>query len=95
MVILPDYQGIGLGKTFLTLASQIFSSGRYKITIATSAKNLIYSLNRPNSDWKMFAYGKSKNNVSMSKKEYKRRINVNMASFALLKNGTQTNTDRS
>ena len=44
LVILPDYQGIGLGYKFLTLVAKRFNQQGYDFSIVTSAKNLIFKL---------------------------------------------------
>ena len=59
LVILPDYQGIGLGTSFLNAIANIYSKQNYDFSIITSAKNLIYALKKSNK-WIMYAYSKSK-----------------------------------
>lgn len=44
LVILPDYQGIGLGTKFLEEIAKLYAN--YDFTIVTSAKNMIYALNK-------------------------------------------------
>lgn len=48
LVILPDYQGIGLGYKLLNAVADQFSN--YDFSITTSARNLIMSLKRK-PDW--------------------------------------------
>lgn len=57
LVIHPDYQGIGLGKKLLNFVSQIYKEKGFDVTLITSAKNLIYGLNR-NSHWKCIRYNR-------------------------------------
>ena len=59
LVILPDYQGIGLGTKLLSLTAVYWKNKGYDLSIVTSAKNLIYSLKK-NSKWRMTGYEKSK-----------------------------------
>lgn len=59
LVILPDYQGIGLGTKLLTFTAKYWQSKHMDLSIVTSAKNLIASL-RKNPHWRMTAYDKSK-----------------------------------
>ena len=55
LVILPDYQGIGLGKKFLNAVADIYCQKGYIFTINTSAKNLIHGLaNDPH--WKLRSF---------------------------------------
>lgn len=48
LVILPDYQGIGLGTRFLESVADLYPNNDFMIT--TSAKNLIHALNK-NKSW--------------------------------------------
>lgn len=59
LVILPDYQGIGLGTKFLNTIAELYTKQNYDFSIITSAKNLISSL-RKSDKWLMYAYAKSK-----------------------------------
>lgn len=59
LVILPDYQGIGLGTKFLTFIAQYWNGKGYDLCIDTSAKNLIGALRRK-PEWRMYAYMKTK-----------------------------------
>ena len=83
LVILPDYQGIGLGTKFLNVIAQKYKDDGFKFTIVTSAKNMIYALYK-NPAWRMIHYGA---NVCSSKKnaiDYDRksiRKNCKTASF--------------
>ena len=44
MVVLPDYQGIGIGYKFLCVVAKEYVKSGFTFTIVTSAKNLIYKL---------------------------------------------------
>ena len=44
LVILPDYQGIGLGVKFLNEIAKIYTKKGFDFSIKTSAKNLIFAL---------------------------------------------------
>ena len=63
MVILPDYQGIGLGTKFLTEVAKIYELQGFDFMITTSAKNLAYSLKRK-SDWLLRRAGRVSQNKS-------------------------------
>jgi GNAT superfamily N-acetyltransferase len=45
LVILPDWQGIGIGKQFVSFVGQMYKNAGYKLNIVTSAKNMIKGLN--------------------------------------------------
>lgn len=55
LVVLPDYQGIGLGVAFLNVVAEIYKDYDFRIT--TSAKNLIYALNK-HKNWRLEDYGR-------------------------------------
>lgn len=59
LVILPDYQGIGLGTKFLNFMAEYYTKQNYDFSIISSAKNIISSLRRSDK-WIMYAYAKSK-----------------------------------
>lgn len=51
LVVLPDFQGIGLGLKFLDAVARITKASGYELSIVTSAKNLIKALER-SSRWR-------------------------------------------
>ena len=57
LVILPDYQGIGLGRKFLNAVGDMYVAQGYDFMICTSAKNLMMAL-RNDPTWVMSRYGK-------------------------------------
>mgnify|MGYP000877600536 CR=1 FL=1 len=82
LVILPDYQGIGLGTKFLNATARIYANDGFDFRIVTSAKNLIYALNK-NDNWKLKSYAKGKKNTKTGIEGLTRtaRTNVKIASF--------------
>lgn len=52
LVILPDYQGIGLGFRFLDCVANMYAEKGFDMSIVTSAKNMIHKL-RSQDDWKL------------------------------------------
>ena len=44
LVILPDYQGIGIGTKFLNIVSEYYAQQGFEISMVTSAKNMIGAL---------------------------------------------------
>ena len=81
LVILPDYQGIGLGTLFLERIATIYKEKGFEFRIITTAKNLIQSLYK-NKKWILSRYSKNKKNgngkASLNKTV---RFSVKTASF--------------
>jgi len=65
LVILPDYQGIGLGTKFLEKIAEMYTKDGYTFSIITSARNLMQALKNRNDKWRCAGYGKQ---VKFSKK---------------------------
>lgn len=87
LVILPDYQGIGLGTKFLDFIADFYAKQGFDFRIVTSAKNLIYALNR-NKKWVLKRYEKGKMpTAETANQTLKRnvRTNVKTASFLFVK----------
>lgn len=83
LVILPDYQGIGLGTKFLNEIAKYYSQLHYEFSIVTSAKNMIYALKKSNK-WTMIRYSANKCSSNKNAIDYKRksmRSNCKTASF--------------
>lgn len=83
LVVLPDYQGVGIATRFLKVIAEHYTKMGYDFSIVTSAKNLIYALNK-SKDWLLQRY--SANNCSSKKNaiDYKRnsmRSQCKTASF--------------
>lgn len=57
LVILPDYQGIGIAKNFITFVAKIFADEEKKLAIVTSNRAMIYSL-KSHRDWRCFHFGR-------------------------------------
>lgn len=66
LVILPDYQGVGLGTRFLTCVADMYKRKGFDFRITTTAKNLVDSLQRRN-NWECVFYGRSKLGKSIYK----------------------------
>lgn len=61
LVVLPDYQGIGIGIKILNDIAKLYKAEGLKMRIVSSAPSLLRALNKPNSGWKCIAFGRSKN----------------------------------
>lgn len=66
LVILPDYQGIGLGTKFLNVVAEHYKQDEFDFRIVTSAKNMIHALNA-SSKWKLIRWSVNKCNSKGSK----------------------------
>lgn len=83
LVVLPDYQGVGIATKFLASIAKRYTAQGYDFSIVTSAKNLIYALNKSN-DWLLQRYSANKCSSAKSAIDYKRgsmRSNCKTASF--------------
>lgn len=78
LVILPDYQGIGLGTKFLTEVSKMYNE--FDLIITTSAKNLIHALNR-HDNWHLKRYDITKPGKGMNRAMRKSIRKVKTATF--------------
>lgn len=55
-VVLPDYQGIGIGTRFQSVVAEYYKQQGYEFFTTTSAKNLICAMDR-SSKWKCVRIG--------------------------------------
>jgi GNAT superfamily N-acetyltransferase len=81
LVILPDYQGIGLGTKFLNIISEMYIKKGFDFKIQTSAKNLISSLLKDKS-WILSRYGKATPQTNV---EFKKTSSVNRITATFFK----------
>ena len=78
LVMLPEYQGIGLGTRFLNEIAKMYVAKGWDFAIQTSARNLIMSLKKSD-NWILTHYGFGGSSTTTNI-EYK-RLNVKTASF--------------
>lgn len=78
LVILPDYQGIGLGTKFLEAIAKLYIKQGYDFSIVTSAKNLISALSKKK-NWCLIRY--SKNTKEQLNNKWKTRKVVTASFF--------------
>lgn len=83
LVILPDYQGVGLGTHFLNVVASFYDE--YDFNITTTAKNLIHALNK-SEKWSFQRYGRWKPSNTMDESFLKNsRSHVKTATFRYIK----------
>jgi GNAT superfamily N-acetyltransferase len=58
LVVLPDYQGLGIGIKILNYIGDYYIKNKNRFTILTSAPSLIYNLKK-NNNWNCNAFGRS------------------------------------
>lgn len=86
LVVLPDYQGIGIGRKFLNAVAIIYKKQGFDFRITTSAKNLLHALNKDKS-WALDRYSRSKpGDFGITTFSRTQRTNVKTASFDFVKN---------
>ena len=83
MVVLPDYQGVGIGYKFLCVIARLYKEQGFDFTIVTSAKNLIMKLSK-SPDWAMYRVSVSRCGSQNSRIDFQResmRSNCKTAGF--------------
>lgn len=58
LVVLPDYQGVGLGLKMLNDIAEIYKVEGLTMRIVTSAPSLLRALNKPDGKWRCIHFGK-------------------------------------
>ena len=79
LVILPDYQGIGLGTRFLDAVCDMYAD-RNIVSIVTSAKNMIHALQKSDV-WKARSYSVNPKSGKKAIVKGSHRTNVKTARF--------------
>ena len=82
LVVLPDYQGIGLGIKFLTIVAEKYKKEGFVFHIITSAKNMIIGLDK-NDKWRFANYMVHKNEKGKLAGRKSLRLNCKTATFEL------------
>jgi len=63
MVVLPDYQGIGIGTAFEEYTSQYYADKGWNINVTTTTPALIHSLAR-SKKWLLIRKGRNKSSMA-------------------------------
>ena len=64
LVVLPDYQGVGIGKALLNFTAKYYTERGYIFTITTSNPALIHSLKK-DENWKLVHLGRVTPNTGL------------------------------
>jgi len=70
LVILPDYQGVGIGKRLLSFVAEIYKNKGFRFTICTSTPALINTF-KNDKKWKLIRYGRASGKQSSYNSIYK------------------------
>ena len=62
LVVLPDYQGIGIGARFIKEVAKIVSKRGYEVNLTTTTPALVGAL-RKDSEWILARYGREKSGM--------------------------------
>ena len=68
-MVLPDYQGIGIGTAFETYTSQYYADKGWKVNVTTTTPALVGSLRR-SKKWSLVRFGRVKNTLEKNMKKY-------------------------
>lgn len=69
LVVLPDYQGNGIGTRFITEVSKIVYNRGYDVNLTTTTPALVHSLVR-NNNWLLARYGRIKGDYNRFNNKY-------------------------
>ena len=56
-VVLPDYQGIGIGTAFITMVGEIITAKGYELNLTTTTPSLVPALTK-HKNWILARYGR-------------------------------------
>lgn len=63
LVVLPDYQGVGIGTHFINQVARIVESEGYELNLTTTTPAIIYSLLK-SKEWILARHGREKNGMN-------------------------------
>lgn len=69
LVVLPDYQGVGIGTAFINAVAEIVTAEGYELNLTTTTPALVGALRR-SSCWTLARFGRSKNTYKNFEKVY-------------------------
>ena len=69
LVVLPDYQGIGIGTRFIKEVAKIIVERGYELNLTTTTPSLVHSMVK-DKDWILARYGRNKSDYKYFEKKY-------------------------
>mgnify|MGYP000866755232 CR=1 FL=1 len=69
LVVLPDYQGIGVGTKFINFVCKTYVDSGWMVNLTTTTPALVHSLRR-SEDWVLVRYGRVKNTLRKNFEKY-------------------------
>lgn len=66
LVVLPDYQGIGIGTRFIKEIAKIVNKEGYELNLTTTTPSLVHALKK-DTNWKLIRYGRVKGKMDFSR----------------------------
>jgi GNAT superfamily N-acetyltransferase len=69
LVVLPDYQGVGIGTAFINAVAEIILQDGFELNLTTTTPALVGAL-RKSPRWVLARYGRSKGDMSQVQKKY-------------------------
>ena len=69
LVVLPDYQGIGIGTKFIEEIAKVYTDNGYILNLTTTTPSLVNTLRR-NKNWILIRFGRSKSSYETFGKKY-------------------------
>ena len=72
LVVLPDYQGIGIGMQFVNTIAKHYSEAGWRVNLATTTPAMVGAL-RKSAAWDLNSYGRLGNSMVAWKKYYGRQ----------------------
>ena len=69
LVVLPDYQGVGIGTSFIKAVAKIVKEEGFELNLTTTTPALVGALRR-DPEWVLARFGRAKNTFSKMGKQY-------------------------
>ena len=73
LVVLPDFQGIGIGTAFEIYTSQNYADEGWNVNVTTTTPGLVHSL-KNNKKWKLVRFGRVKNTLKKNMEKYYSKV---------------------
>ncbi len=69
LVVLPDYQGIGIGTRFINEVTKYYAEEGWNVNLTTTTPALVHALAR-DKNWALVRYGRVKNTLQKNFEKY-------------------------